>query len=150
MAPVPVVGRGFFPLDEELALPSGSSLTPRQQEHLVHLSSWMPFERAAQMLECLLGVQVSEATTRRQTEQAGALAEALQRARVKAPTDSLEEGEARLAVSADGAYVPLLKGEWAEVRTVAIGEVAQASNAQGEQNVHVHHLSYFSRMTDAE
>lgn len=102
------------------------------------------------MLECLLGVQVSEATTRRHTEQAGARAEAVQTARAKAPADSAEKGVARLAVSADGAYVPLLKGEWAEVRTVAIGEVAQAGNAPGEQAVHVHDLSYFSRMTDAE
>ena len=78
MEPARTVGQGFFPLDEELALPAGSSLTPRQQEHLAHLSSWMPFERAAQLMERLLGVQVSEATTRRQTEQAGVLAQAVQ------------------------------------------------------------------------
>src|SRR5215469_25937 len=41
-------------------------------------------------------------------------------------------------------------GAWAEGRTVAIGEVTQAWNAQEEQAVHVHHLSYFSRMTDAD
>lgn len=152
MAPVPPVGRGFFPLDEELALPPGTSLTPRQQEHLVHLSSWMPFERAAKMLQCLLGVQVSEATTRRQTEQAGALAHAVQTAQAQATpqNDQPSTGAARLALSADGAYVPLLKGQWAEVRTVAIGEVAQEGKGQTEREVHVHHLSYFSRLTDAQ
>lgn len=146
------MGRGFFPLDEELGLQPAVSLTPRQQEHLVHLSSWMPFERAAQMMECLLGVRVSEATARRQSEQAGALAQAVQTAQAQAqPQDSGQEAQAaRLAVSADGAYVPLVEGRWAEVRTVAIGEVKQESTACGEQEVHVRHLSYFSRMSDAE
>ncbi len=150
MEPVPVVGRGFFPLDEQLALPAGSSLTPRQQEHLVHLSSWMPFERAASMLHCLLGVQVSEATTRRQSEQAGALALAVQTQQAKAPSEDPPKPEARLAVSADGAYVPLLKGAWAHLRPGAIGEVAAEGQSQGEPEVHVHQLSYFSRMSDAE
>src|SRR5579884_3531037 len=144
MEPVPVVGRGFFPLDEQLALPAGSSLTPRQQEHLVHLSSWMPFERAASMLHCLLGVQVSEATTRRQSEQAGALALAVQTQQAKAPSEDPPKPEARLAVSADGAYVPLLKGAWAHLRPGAIGEVAAEGQSQGEPEVHVHQLSYFS------
>lgn len=107
----PTCGTGLFPLDEELALLPRSSLTPRQQEHLVHLASWMPFEQAAKMLECLLGVQVSEAATRRQTEQAGAHAQAAQTAQAKAQTDSSDKDVARLAVSVDGAYVPLLKGE---------------------------------------
>lgn len=150
MGPVQLVGRGFFPLDEELGLLPGNSLTPRQQEHLVHLSSWMPFEQAGKMLECLLGVRVSEATIRRQTETAGAHAQAVQTARAKGPAEPLGQPAARLVVSADGAYVPLLKGEWAEVRTVAVGEVTQEKRAQGEQEVHVSQVSYFSRMIDAE
>jgi hypothetical protein len=111
----------------------------------------MPFERAAQMMERLLGVQVSEATTRRRTYQAGALAQAVQteEAQAKAEVISPEAVAERLAVSADGAYVPLLKGQWAEVRTVAIGVVEQERTASGEQEVHVRHLSYFSRMTEA-
>lgn len=145
------MGRGFFPLDEELGLEPALSLTPRQREHLVHLCSWMPFERAAQMMECLLGVQVSEATARRQTEQAGALAEAVQTAQAQAkPQEHSQEAQAeRLAVSADGAYVPLTGGQWAEVRTVAIGKVEQERTGSTKQEVHVRHLSYFSRMTDA-
>jgi hypothetical protein len=152
MGPAPAVGQGFFPLDEELGLQPGLSLTPRQQDHLVHLSSWMPFERAAQMMACLLGVQVSEATTRRHSEQAGALALAVQteQAQGKAEVISSSAKAPRLAVSADGAYVPLVKGQWAEVRTVAIGEVEQDTTACGEQEIHVRHLSYFSRMTDAQ
>ena len=48
----PVVERVFFPLDDELGLLPGN-LAPRQQEHLVHLASWMPFAWAARMLEHL-------------------------------------------------------------------------------------------------
>jgi hypothetical protein len=112
----------------------------------------MPFERAAQMLEYLLGVQVSEATTRRQTEQAGELAEAVQTAQVQVQTQEVKVGTptTRLAVSADGAYVPLLKGEWAEVRTVAIGEVEPAGTGADEHEIHVRDVSYFSRLSDAE
>jgi hypothetical protein len=118
----------------------------------VHLCSWMPFERAVQMMECLLGVQVSEATARRQTEQAGALAQAVQTQQAQAKEqESSPDGQAgRLALSADGAYVPLIGGRWAEVRTVAIGEVEPERPTGAEQEVHVGHLSYFSRMSDAE
>jgi hypothetical protein len=77
MESVPNVRQAFFPLDEELGLQPGS-LTPRQQEHLVHLSLWMPFRRAVKLLDDVTGVQVSEATGRRQTEAAGAAYEALQ------------------------------------------------------------------------
>jgi hypothetical protein len=142
-------GQDFFPLDEELGLLPGS-LTPRQQEHLVHLSSWMPFERAAKMLEMLVGVQISAATARRQTETAGAYAQAVQTAQAKEQKTPSGKAVTRLAVSADGAYVPLLKGEWAEVRTVAIGEVEQDATTTRQAEVHTRHLSYFSRMIDAE
>jgi hypothetical protein len=151
MEPVQTVGQVvFFPLDEELAL-SPSSLTPKQQEHLAHLAMWMPFERAREMLETLLGVQVSEPTVRCGTLRTGALYEAHQTAQSQQP------GPAEPAVitceqqviSPDGAYVPLLKGEWAEVQTVAIGEVKAKVSAHGEREVHSYHLSYFSRMTDA-
>ena len=36
------------------------------------------------------------------------------------------------------------------VRTVAIGEVKEKVTAPGERDVHTWHLSYFSRMTDAD
>jgi hypothetical protein len=151
MVPAPPVGPGFFPLDEELELAPGLSISPRQQEHLVHLSCWMPFERAAQMMERMLGVHISEATARRLTEQAGALEEAVQSRQTQGKPEAIPSSAnaPRLAVSADGAYVPLLNGQWAEVRTVAIGEVEPDKTRDAEQEVHVRHLSYFSHMTDA-
>ena len=104
------------------------------------------------MLECLLGVQVSEATTRRKTEQAGTLAQAAQTSQAQTNTEDVKTGTtlARLAVSADGSLVPLLKEEWSEVRTVAIGEGKKVVIAQGEDEVHVDHPSYFSRLSNAE
>ena len=59
MAPVPSVGSAFFPLDEQLGLLSGG-LTPRGEEMLVRLASWMPFEQARDMLQELVGMQVSK------------------------------------------------------------------------------------------
>lgn len=153
MEPAPIVGVGFSPLDEELALLPGS-LTPRQHEHLVHLASWMPFARAAELLERLLGVQVSAATVRRLTEAAGA---ALEQVETAASQHGLERGEpttlpgpieSKVVLSADGAFVPLVKGEWAEVRTLAIGAV-EARSCSPDQEAQTHAWSYFSRLTDA-
>jgi Uncharacterised protein family (UPF0236) len=151
MGPARTVGEGFFPLDEELGL-AASRLTPRYHEHLVHLATWMPFAHAARMLDVLFGVQVSEPTVRRLTEQAGALYEARQTAQSQqaAESSSYMGGCAKQVISADGAYVPLIKGQWAEVRTVAIGEVKEEATVQGQRQMHTCQLSYFSRMTDAE
>lgn len=146
MEPVPLVGWGFFPLDEQLELMTGN-LTPTAEEHLVRLAAWMPFGRAAQMLQALTGVQVSEATVRRHTEQMGNVVETLQDEQSQTETSVTtrqEQAPKQLVMSADGAFVPLEHGVWAEVRTLAIGEVEQ----QGEQS-RTRALSYFSRMSDA-
>ena len=130
------------------------SLTPKHQEHLVHLASWMPFGHAAEVLERMLGVQVSATTARRLTEGAGATLEALQTEASRSDPEPQEScpaappGEKALVVSADGAYVPLIKGEWAEVRTLAIGVVDSHPLAPDEE-VQTHDWSYFSRLTDA-
>lgn len=152
MEAAPSVGRVFFPLDEELGLLPGN-LAPRQQEHLVHLASWMPFGRSVEMLARLVGVQVGEETVRRLTERTGAQVEAAQTEQAREPEP--EEARAgskpeRLVLSADGAMVPLCGGEWAEVRTVAIGEVESAVPTAEVPEVHVRQLSYFSRLTDAD
>ena len=42
-------------------------LTPRGEETLVRLASWMPFEQARELLQDLVGLQVSKATVRRAT-----------------------------------------------------------------------------------
>ena len=149
MAPARTVGRVFSPLDEELALLPGT-LAPRQQGHLVQLGSWMPFRHASRVLEELLGVSVSPETARRLCEEVGKQVEEKQTLDAKRPWEeeaNALENPSRLAISADGAMVPLTGGEWAEVRTLAIGEVPVGS--ADLEKVHVGALSYFSRLTDA-
>ncbi len=129
------------------------SLTPRLQESLVRLSTWIPsFEKAAGELAFFTQVQLSKATATRLTEAAGAAAVAVQTAEVERiereyPTSAVQPDT--LLVSADGAMVPLRGGEWAEVKTLAIGEVAPPVLEQGAAVVHTQQLSYFSRLSDS-
>ena len=66
MGPALPAGSAFFPLDEQLGL-LGGGLTPRGEETLVRLSTWMPYESAREFLQDVLGIQASKATTRRAT-----------------------------------------------------------------------------------
>lgn len=122
-------------------------------EHLVHLATWMPFTPAGAMLGRLLGVAVSAATARRRTEEAGAAYVAIQTAEVAAlerETPPAPAGPALQQVSVDGAMVPLVGGEWAEVKTLAIGTVGERVGRDGERQVQTRELSYFSRLADRE
>src|SRR3712207_5967979 len=137
----PPVARGFSPLDEQLALLPGR-LTPQLHEGVVRLATWMPFAQAAEVLALFTGVQLSPATVRRRTEAAGAVAVALETAeaeRILREYPVPPPGPSRLVFSADGAMVPLRHGEWAEMRTLAVGE-PHVPGPDGE--VHTHALSY--------
>jgi hypothetical protein len=112
---------------------------------VARLGAWMPFAPAAGMLAFFTGVHVSEATARRLTEQAGAVhvdlqTEAVERLEREAPP--APAGPAVQQLSVDGAMVPLVGGEWAEVKTLAIGTVTAPGHAE--------QFSYFSRLADAE
>ena len=132
MGNVRSVERAFSPLDEELGLLS-ESLTPRLAESVVRMGTWMPFGRAAQELEHLLGVQVSEASVRRLSERAGASyvsvqEEEVERLERELPTAPL--GPQLQLLSVDGAMVPLLNKQWAEVKTLAVGRSDKRSTAR--------------------
>ena len=147
MAPAPNVGEAFFPLDEQLGLVSGG-LTPRGEEMLVRLASWMPFEQAREELKELVGIQVSKATARRATLGAGEMALAVCEAeveRLKRDLPQAPAGADKQAMSADGAFVHLVGGEWVEVKTLVLGEVTR--NKRGE--VCTRQVSSFSRLADA-
>jgi hypothetical protein len=58
-------------------------------------------------------------------------------------------GSARLVVEVDGAMAPLVGGEWAEVKTVVIGEVDETGAEPGTLPGTLKELSYFSRLTKA-
>jgi hypothetical protein len=145
------VGRGFFPLDEELALLPGK-LTPREHECLVRLCGWMPFGRALEMVGDFLGIRVSQIVAQNYTETAGAMYVQMQEeevARLEREMPEAVQGAERMQISADGAMIPLLHGLWSEVRTLVVGEVQPAVQEKGEWVVHTRNLSYFSRKVTA-
>jgi hypothetical protein len=142
----------FFRLDEELELLPGK-LTPCGHERLVRLSSYVPFEKAVELFEDFMGIQVSKDVGQRYTEEAGAVYEEMQREEAEQIEKKHPRATAmakRLQVSADGAMVPLLHGVWAEVKTLVIGEVEPAELKDGERVVRTRNLSYFSRKVSSE
>lgn len=146
------VRSGFFPLDEELALLPGQ-LTPQLQQSVVRLGTWMPFAQAAEALAFFTGAQASEPTVRRVTERSGAAYVAVQTAAVETIEQTLPPapvGPPVQLLSVDGAMVPLVHKEWAEVKTLALGTVGAPVLEQGEWVVHTGELTYFSRLADAE
>ncbi|HEY8744271.1 MAG TPA: ISKra4 family transposase [Chloroflexota bacterium] len=122
-------------------------------EGVARLGTKLPFEQASAELVFFWGVELDETTVRRHTQAAGAAyvaeqadeVERLQRERPAAPI-----GPAVQYLSADGAMVPLVGGQWAEVKTLAIGEVEVQRGADGLPEAHTTNLSYFSRLADAE
>jgi len=128
-------------------------LTPSGHENLVRLCGWMPFHRASEVMEDLLGIAVHKNVGQQYTERAGGAYEQLQNEAVnelekKAPP--APKGAEKMQISADGAMVPLLHGIWAEVRTLVIGDVEPPQPEHGEPVVHTRKLSYFSRKVNAE
>jgi hypothetical protein len=96
---------------------------------------------------------VSEATARRQTEAAGAAATALHDAeveRLERARPPAEAGPPVQQLSADGVMVPLRRGEWAEAKTAAIGEVVASRDATGAPVVQARDLSYVARLADLQ
>jgi hypothetical protein len=152
MAPAQPAAQDFSPLDEELALLPGA-LTPRLQEVLVRLSTLIPsFAKATHELSFLTGVQVHPDTARRRTEAAGRLVAAhdsAQAERILRDHPAPPPGPDTLVFSVDGAMIPLLHGQWTEVRTLAVGEVQPSQSTADGPVVHTANLSYFSRCTDS-
>jgi hypothetical protein len=148
----PSVKWGFFPLDEELQLLAGH-FTPSVYEGMTRLGIWMPFARAVKEMKYFWRVSVTEPTVRRTTEAAGAAYVAVQTAEVEQLERTLPApppGPARQLMSVDGAYVPLVHKQWAEVKTLALGTVGEPVWEDGELVVHTRELSYFSRLAEAE
>lgn len=152
MAPARPVVPGFSPLDDELGLLPGS-LTPRLQEALVRLSIQQPsFAKAATELTFFTGATLDPDTARRRTEAAGALLVAHQTAeaaRILRTHPAAPPGPDTLVFSVDGAMVPIVGGQWMEVRTLAVGEVQPPRLTAEGPLIQTTRLSYFSRLTDS-
>jgi hypothetical protein len=113
----------------------------------------MPFDRAVKEVQHFRGVDVSRPSVERLTETAGAAYVAWQTAeakRIEKELPSPPAGPERQFLSVDGAMVPLVGGKWAEVKTLALGQVLPPVDVKGERVIRTDQLSYFSRMTDAD
>ncbi|GHO72083.1 hypothetical protein KSC_109750 [Ktedonobacter sp. SOSP1-52] len=78
------------------------------------------------MLETLLGVRTTKETARCLTERMGVCMEAAYIAegeRLSFPPPTDQPAPQRCVLSADGAMISLVNKQWAEVRTLAIGEL---------------------------
>jgi len=124
-------------------------VTPHAEETLVRLACWMPYAQAQELLSDLVGIQVSKATARRATLSTGEAALSLDEAeeeRLKQEVPQAPEGGDKQQVSADGAMVHLVGGEWVEVKTLILGEVTRTKRGE----VCTQQISTFSRLFDAE
>lgn len=127
-------------------------LTPRLQQDIVRLGSWLPFGYATGELKHFTGTDVSRASAERLTEEAGAAYveiqdEVVQQLEYEAPKPLAKPD--RLFMSVDGAMVPVVGGQWVEVKTLVVGEVQPPRWHKGEYSVQTRNLSYFSRLTDS-
>ena len=115
----------------------------------MRLATWMPYAQAQELLSDLVGIQVSKATARRATLDTGEAQLSLDEGeveRLKQEVPQAPEGADKQQLSADGAMVHLVGGEWVEVKTLLMGEVT--CNTRGE--VCTQQISTFSRLYEAE
>ena len=115
----------------------------------MRLGVLVPFAQVPPLIAHFTGVTVSVDTVRRLTEAAGAVQAARELAAVEQIERTLPDppaGPALQLLSVDGAMVPLVSGEWSEVKMLAIGTIVPdpADSAQ----VTTGDLSYFARLTD--
>jgi len=151
----PKCKQGFFPLDLELELLPNTAYTPLLQEGFVRLGAALPFRQARRHFQYFTGVKASEASLRRMTERAGTMVEEYEEAQVNqleeepSRTDAVKGLEVAF-LSADGCNVPVVGGEWKEVKTLVIGEVERPVEEKGQVVVRTSGLSYFSRCLPIE
>jgi len=113
----------------------------------------MPFAKAADLFATFTHTSVSESTAQRLTEAIGLAYEMVQVAeveRIERDWPEVENGPDKLILSVDGAFVPLVHGDWSEVKTLVVSEVGEPSIVDGKTVVSTHAHSYFSRVAEAE
>ena len=125
----------------------------------MRLGAPLPFARAAAEVEAFRRVSGSRSTVRRQTEKGGAAYGGWREAEVdrgeREEPDS-PTGPEKLLGSVDGAMIPRVGGEGAEVKTGVLGEVIEGGGDSVEESgeeippVMTENLSSFSRLADAE
>jgi hypothetical protein len=120
---VPRVARGFFPLDEQLAI-DRRSLSPALAREVVWLSGVVAFEQVSQVLERVGGYQVPPSTLWEYVQQHGERLvnyQAHQQGQVSLERTRWEtrryEPQLRKAVSLDGGMVNIRGEGWKEFKT---------------------------------
>lgn len=91
------------------------TFTPRLQEGMVRLATWMPFRQAREQLEFFMGTKVGATTVRQTTEQAGQAQVQRQEnkvATIQAQCPASPPGPEVQLLSVDGAFLQLVGGEW--------------------------------------
>ena len=124
-------------------------LTPRLHRRLVRWGTRRPFAQAADELADSTRVVVSATTAQRLTETAGAASVAVQTAeaaRLAQAAPDPPAGPAVQVLSVDGAMVPLVGGDWGEVKTLAIGTVVP--DPTEPDGVRTTAITYFSRRAE--
>jgi hypothetical protein len=152
MGRVPPAAAAFSPLDEELALGT-EGCGPWLTESSALLGTVMPFGRVPLVVDRLARVRVKPEPARRVTEAVGRAQvgrETIEAERVRATLPMPTQGPAVQQLSLDGAMGPLIGGEWAEAKPLALGEVTTTTAADGTATTRTTALSYFSRLTDAD
>jgi hypothetical protein len=127
------------------------TLAPWLVEAAVRLGTWMPFERVPEALAFFTGMTVSGETMRRLTEAAGPALVAVEEAavaRLEAELPPAAAGPPVQQLSVDGAMVPLVGGQWGEVKLLALGTVTAV--ADPDQAPCTTDRSDCARLTDAE
>ena len=148
MRPAPPAGAGLSPLDTELGLRPGQRRTPRLEEILARFGTCSDFAEAAAQFTFVTGVPLSEATARRQTYAAGAAALAQEEAELQQIERDLPPPEVtpqRVQLSVDATKVPLVGGEWTDVKLGAVADLLPAEDQEGQPTVEAGNLSYAAR-----
>jgi hypothetical protein len=139
------VGASFFPLDEQLELlPGGWS--PRLQQIVALFGTLMPFGQVPALLGFVCGVTLSRSSARRITETAGAALTRVEQTEATLPP--VPPGPARQQVSVDGAMVPIVGGEWREVKTMVIGDLDAGPVGHAGQLSYVCQIAELDRFAD--
>lgn len=153
MPPVSNADAGFSPLDHELGLLPNHRFTPRVEGVVARLGQALPFAEAAAIVAQTLGVVVSEATTRRTTYAAGTAAVAVEERALRQVERTLPRAAippARRQLSSDATTVPLVGGDWTEVKLAAIADLVPGPAADEPPGLAAVQVSYAARWEPAE
>jgi hypothetical protein len=136
-----------------LALLPNHRFTPRVEDILTRLSATVAFAEATTLLADVLGVAVSPASARRFTHAAGTAAlavEAADRAEVERACPDPPVHPDRLQLSIDATKVPLVGGEWTDVKLAVFADLVPTVTADGDPDVAAVNLTYVARWEPAE